>query len=683
MQLLKKKTLRTKLLIGFAVPIALSFVIAAVIFTNINSLMKANFWVNHTHEVIAEGRGLLGSMIDMETGMRGYLVAGKEEYLEPYVSGNNSFTININKLKQTVSDNNKQVQRLLEVEKLSNNWLNQAAKVQIDMRKEVEKSHLAVEEFQRISARTVGKEKFDALRGELAKIDLELKNHDDLQGQFILQGMLLDMINQETGQRGFLLSGQEASLDPFKEGIISFERHLDLFRKHLHDVKYSKSNIQAALNHAVIMAADWQREAAIPEIEARRVMNHVTTSMNDITKFIDKGIGKQSMDQLRLVVAKFIHEEKSLNIVRIANANNIGTTTILMTLISALVSALLVTIVANLIIKSIRKDVGGEPIEIAKSVRRIAKGDLRTEGSSSTGKESGIYLSMLVMSERLRLMVSDIATSANSQSVEASELSIVAKRAGRIVKQQYVLMDEISEAIEGVGTNSNEMANQTDKVASSADEAKQLVDDGTKKSEIVSENIMNLSSNLNDVSNVIEDLEQSVAMISNILAVINGIADQTNLLALNAAIEAARAGSQGKGFAVVADEVRVLAKNTQNSTTEIEEMVVRVQKGTQASVQAMLSGKKQAENIVLQTNEMKGVLIEISSSVHNITDMASQIAIAAKEQSAAVKEVNSRASEVRDLTEKTGKGSDQINSSTERLTEMSAGLTGHVNQFKM
>ena len=118
--------LKTKLTLGFSVPIIVMFIITLLIYNNVNNLLKANFWVNHTHKVIAEGEGLVASMVDMETGMRGFLVAGREEFLEPYKAGKLDFTKNITKLKQTVSDNPKQVTRLEAIEALSNNWLQQS-----------------------------------------------------------------------------------------------------------------------------------------------------------------------------------------------------------------------------------------------------------------------------------------------------------------------------------------------------------------------------------------------------------------------------------------------------------------------------------------------------------------------------------------------------------------------------
>ena len=97
-------------------------------------------------------------------------------------------------------------------------------------------------------------------------------------------------------------------------------------------------------------------------------------------------------------------------------------------------------------------------------------------------------------------------------------------------------------------------------------------------------------------SSVVEDLGQQSDKITSIVNTIREIADQTNLLALNAAIEAARAGEQAAASAVVADEVRKLAERTSQPTTEIADMVGRIQAGTRNAVTSMQTGVAQVGN---------------------------------------------------------------------------------------
>lgn len=674
--------LAQKLFLSYLIPVAAIVLSAILVFLSINSLAEANRWVNHTHKVIGEGRALLASMIDMETGMRGYLVSGKDEFLEPYVAGNANFDEDLKDLKLTVSDNPVQVERLGEIQRLKDAWIKTAAEPQIAMRREVIKGQAAATEFKRVSARIVGKQKFDAFRAAIASVQERLTANNDVRAQLLLQSILLDMVNKETGQRGFLLTGLEVSLEPFNEGQIMMVQHMKDLRAHLETVNYPTSSILTALNEAEIMADDWVSQAALPEIEARRAMNDVTVQLDDIVSHIEKGAGKQTMDNIRKEIADFVDMEQALIETRSAEAAGLGKMTITVIAVSAVIAAFLVSLIGYLIASGIMRQVGGEPMHIAQISRRIADGDLKLD-IAVTGKETGIYAAMIDMLNSLKSVLTEVRDATTVQSTATENLNTIADETNRNIQDQQNAINMVAAAVEQMQVASGDVASSTSQSASSANQATALVTAGNQKAKEVSAEIGDLSKNISQTTESIEELSNNAKNISTILDVIRNIADQTNLLALNAAIEAARAGDQGRGFAVVADEVRSLAQNTQDSTAEIEAMITKVQGSAVQSVNAMNAGRDKADKIVERITDVTSALDEIMDAVHNITDMTNQISSAADEQHATSGEISNRAVDIKELSEKTSSSTTQITESVAELTALAKKLGNEVARFRL
>ncbi|MGL5326182.1 MAG: methyl-accepting chemotaxis protein [Aeromonas sp.] len=270
---------------------------------------------------------------------------------------------------------------------------------------------------------------------------------------------------------------------------------------------------------------------------------------------------------------------------------------------------------------------------------------------------------------RLRDVTVELAAQSRAQAAGAQARS-------QRVRQQQDEIVMVATAVTEMASATQEIAGNAEFAATTATEAVALAVAGQSQVGQSQRSITGLADEVADASQVINELDSHAQKISGILATISGIAEQTNLLALNAAIEAARAGEQGRGFAVVADEVRVLSRRTHDSTDEIQQMIETLQQTTRRAVGGMETSRQLAGTSVEDAEAANQSLARINEAIGSISDMATQIAAAAEEQTSVTGEISRNTENIRhvsqDLAEQAGNEAAQaaeLKALTERLEQ--------------
>ncbi|MGM0631978.1 MAG: methyl-accepting chemotaxis protein [Pseudomonadota bacterium] len=479
--------------------------------------------------------------------------------------------------------------------------------------------------------------------------------------------LLLALVDIESGERGFALTGDERFLQPYEEGVRAYGRRMSRLR----DLVADNPEQVRRLDELDRQYQGFLTEGVHPIIELRRQVDAAAGAVAepDLTRVSDlanEGTSRAYMADMRALMDEFIAVEDRLRLERDeAMTASLGSMGLLLLLGPAMASVL-----AVLIVLWLARDMQGRFRTLLDVAHAIGDGDFSQHIDASGNDEvAGVMTEFDRMRKTLAATLATIRGGSERLVGAGGKLGDTVQYLGRS-------SDEQNEFSSRMAATTEELTVSISEVTRSAEEARDISSSSESMSREGSEIILGSVSSMQAISERVQhaagrinQLSRQSDEISSIISVIDSVSEQTNLLALNAAIEAARAGEHGRGFAVVADEVRGLAQRAAESTQEISRMINEVQSGIQSAVTEMESTVEQVGRGVEEANRAGDAIREIEAGSHRVLDVVDHISNALRQQSEASDDV---ARSVEKIASLSSEGASQVHEVRRVLDEVRA-----------
>jgi methyl-accepting chemotaxis protein len=305
--------------------------------------------------------------------------------------------------------------------------------------------------------------------------------------------------------------------------------------------------------------------------------------------------------------------------------------------------------------RNLLRQLGGEPHEAARMLKKMAEGDLTEAIGVRHDDHASVMACLKQMQQGLSDVVASVRRGSDNVAAASNEIAHGNNDLSSRTEQQASALQQTAASMDELGSTVTQNAESARQANTLAQQASQVAQQGGHA--------------VGQVVTTMRDINDSSKRIADITGVIDGIAFQTNILALNAAVEAARAGEQGRGFAVVAAEVRTLAQRSATAAKEIKSLIM-------ASVEQIQQGS-------LQVDDAGKTIDEAVKAIQDVTQIVNEITAASAAQRTGVTQVGQAISQMDQSTQQNAALVEQSAAAAEHLRTQAQELVNAVAVFRL